>query len=348
MKKEFYTEHGGISSTSAQYLSNLGQEKAKEYKEKLKDPRFYDTKVKLIGDQSFTTMSLGMTQEELLDIPRILEFIARMDSFTAYIREAIKDKNATLSEIRSMSLDEWIRYSGHDPLPEDIGELNFYEANGLEKKSMDDIEKPLPPDSESDLSTLVKKLPIDQYQKYLDLESRAAVLGKFCHSDNAPFVVARRDFIVKLSKPLEKDGTGRDTCVYRSEPSVTKESLEEVFENLQKSYREAEKELNKVRYDLREKEAARFQTENAEYQKALAEYNRQSKEVDDWNNGIYRKYLEYRKEIARVTKEVRAEFADWGSMERSRVSKLKIIIPPALQETYEYLEGLGEKQKNKD
>jgi Skp family chaperone for outer membrane proteins len=198
----------------------------------------------------------------------------------------------------------------------------------------------------TELDILVKKLPLDEYQKYLKLDAKAAVLGKFCHSDNAPLVVARRDYLVKLSKPLEKEGTGRDTCVYQFEPSVPKEALEETFEGLQKAYREASKELNKIRFELREKEAQRFQSENAEYQKALADYNRISKEVDDWNSELRKKYLEYRREINRKTQEILAEFEDWRSNERNRVSKLKIIIPKDLQETYEYLESLGKQNKD--
>jgi hypothetical protein len=348
MKKELYTEHGGLSMTSAQYLSNLGQEKANEYKEKLKEPQFYNTNIKIVGDQSYTPMSLGMSQDDLKGIPGLLEFIAKMDAFTAYVREAMKDKDLTLNGLRRMSISEWIRCSGHDPLPEDVGEVQFYEDNGLIQKSMDDIEKPEMPSPEiTELEVLVKKLPLTEYQKYLELDAKAAVLGKFCHSDKAPLVLARRDYLTKQSKPLEKEGTGRDTCVYQYEPSVPKEALEETFEGLQKAYREASKELNKIRFDLREKEAQRFQTENAEYQKALAEYNRISKETDEWNSELRKKYIEYRKEINRKTQEIQAEFEDWRSAERNRVSKLKIIIPEALQETYEYLESLG-KQQNKD
>jgi hypothetical protein len=347
MKKELYTEKGGLSMTSAQYLSNLGQEKANEYKEKLKEPRFYNTGIKLVGDQGYTQMSLGMAQSELKSIPELLEFIAKMDSFTAYVREAMKDKDLTLNGLRRMSVSEWIQCSGRDPLPEDPGEYQFYEDNGLVQKSMDDIKKPEMPAPEiTELDVLVKKLPLDEYQKYLKLDAKAAVLGKFCHSDKAPLVVARRDYLVKLSKPLEKEGSGRDTCVYQFEPSVPKEVLEETFEGLQKAYREASKELNKIRFELREKEAQRFQSENAEYQKALADYNRISKEVDDWNSELRKKYLEYRKEINRKTQEILAEFEDWRSNERNRVSKLKIIIPKDLQETYEYLESLGKQNKD--
>lgn len=347
MKKELYTEKGGISMTSAQYLSNLGQEKANEYKERLKEPQFYNTSVKLVGDQGYTQMSIGMGQEDLKSLPEILGFVSKMDAFTAYVREAMKDKEAALNSLRRMPISEWIRCSGRDPLPEDVGEQQFYEDNGLEQKSMVDVDKPQAPAAEADLETLIKKLPLDQYQNYLELDARSAVLGKFCHSDHAPLVTARREYLVKLSKPLEKDGTGRDTCVYKYEPSVPKEILEGTFEELQKAYRETSKLLNKIRFDLREKEAQRFQTENAEYQKALADYNRQSKEVDDWNDELRKKYLKYRKEVNRRVQEIHAEFEDWRSEERSRVSKLKIIIPEALQKTYEYLENLG-KQQNKD
>lgn len=347
MKKEFYTEKGGLSQTSAQHNSNLAQEKAAEFKRRLEDPRFYNTNIKLIGDEGFTQMAVGMSPDDLRNISKDCEFIARMNAFTAYVREAIKDKDATLKSIRQMDVSEWIRCSGHEPMPEDVGEQQFYKDNGLEQKSVSDLEKPeMPASEETEVDVLVKRLPLDQYQRYLELNSKAAVLGQFCHSDHAPMVIARQNYLTKLVNPLAKEGEGRDTCIYQYKPSVTKEELEEIFEALQKAYREVSKEINKIRFDLREKEATRFQTEMSEYRKALEEYNRQSKEIDMWNDELRKKYITYRKEVNRRRQEIQAEFEDWRSSELNRVSKLKIIIPAALQETYEYLESLGKQNKD--
>ena len=348
MKKELYTEKGGISMTSAQYLSNLGQEKAKEYKEKLSSPQFYDIGIKLVGDTGYTPMSTGMTKADLEQIPELLDFIARMDAFTAYVREAMKDKDATLQNIRRMRIEDWIRCTGHDPYPEVLDQDDYYESKGLKPmETLGSSDRPVAPAPEClELDELVKKLPLEQYQEYLELDAKAAVLGKFSHSDKAPIVVARRDYIIKNSKPLEKEGTGRDTCIYQYTPSVPATNLEDTFEGLQKAYREAEKKLNKVRFDLREAESTRFATENAKYQKELSEFHQKEKEIDDYNSKLLQGYLDYKKEVYRQRAVVDAEFEDWRTAERSRVSKLKIIIPSGLQSTYEYLESLGEKKES--
>ncbi len=350
MKKEIYTEHGGLSMTSAQYLSNLGQEKTSEARESLGSPVFYNTGITLIGDTTPSPMQTGMTDAGLAEIKGKLDLMSRMSAFTAYVREGMKDKEHTLESIDDMNILDWTKYMPSAPVyPEAMNESDWLIENGLEQKTTGGLERPKSPSPEiTEISELVKKLPLSDYQKYLELDAKCAVLGQFCHTGTAPLVRARRDYLKKLEKPLEKEGTGRDTCIYTFTPSVKKENLEKIFEELQSEYRETEKKLNKMRFDLREAETQRFQAENSEYTKKLLEYNTACQEIDQYNDDLHKKYLQYRKDTSRTQKEVRAKFEEWKSAERSRISKLKIVIPAGLQDTYEYLESLGKEKESKN
>jgi hypothetical protein len=334
--------------TSAQYLSNLGQEKAKSVKENFNNPALFNISVGLIGGNSEKSqMSKGITDQELDKFKEYIDFIFKMDSFTAYVREAIKDKEETLDGISMMSMEQWIKYSGHSPWPVAVTFSEWLESVGKVSPVVSTEEPERPTPEITDIKVLVKKLPLKEYQEYLDLDTKAAVLGKLCHSDKAPLVIARRELLEVLGKPLKKDGEGRDTCIYEYTPSVSTEKFEGIFEDLQAMYREAEKKLNKVRFDLREAETVRYQTESSEYKKKLEAWNQEVSSVDQANRDLRQEYTEYRNEIGRQQIAVRAEFEEWKVSERSRISKLKIVIPEALQDTYEYLEGLGKKEEKK-
>ena len=345
MKKELFTEKGGISMTSAQYLSNLGQEKAKEAKEKLSNPAFYNTYIKLVDSGSEKTlMSQGLLESDLREIPKLLGVISKMNAFTAYCREAIKDKDDTLRKISRMKIEDWLKYSGREPLPKALSFEDWLEETGktLAEHKLSEPEAPDP--EEESLAVLVSRLGIDEYQRYLELDSRAAVLGKYVHDNDAELVVARRQYLEKLTKRLSKEGTGRDTCIYEYCPSVEKKVLEEVFESLQKEYREVSAKLNKMRFDLREAEAKRYTSDKAEYDKKLSEYDKEAKEISVFNKNLRSEWSDYYKSVSSEIYKISGEFYSWQVSEKNRVSKLKIIIPKALQETYEYLESLGKKE----
>ena len=344
MKKELYTERGGISMTSAQYLSNLGQEKAKEAKEKLSNPLFYDTYIKLVGDADRTLMAEGLKDQDLTEIPKLLETISKMNAFTAYCREAIKDKESTLRSISGMSVTDWLKYSNRGPMPLALSFDDWLEATGktIAEHKLDEPKTPNP--EEDDVWVLASRLGIDEYQKYLELDAKAAVLGKFVHDNGAELVVARRQYLEKLTKRLSKEGTGRDTCIYEYCPSVSKGALEGIFEALQKEYRETSAKLNKMRFDLREAETKRYTEEKAEYDKKLSEYAKETKEINVFNKNLRSEWSDYYKSVSDEIHKINEECYSWKVSEKSRVSKLKIVIPKSLQETYEYLEGLGKKE----
>lgn len=331
--------------TSAKYLSNLGQEKAKALREKLKDPEFINVGIQRIGDTSPTPMSLGMTSEALKEIPEVLKEIAQMDAFSAYIMEVIKDKDNSISEIVKTSIEDWSTQFGKN-YPEPLGYLEWLKAESIEEPQYTVFRPVSPEPEETDIRVLIGRKSIEEYQKYWELNSLCAVLGKYCHDSEAPLVEARADYLKKLTKPLEKEGEGQGIVVYSYNPSVLKEDLEGVFEALQREYRETEAKLNKIRFDLKEEEAQRVLVETGKYQEALQEYQAATKEVDDERRELRERWALYRKGILEEQKRLTSEFQAWKISERNRVSKLKIVIPPGLTSTYQYLESLGKVDKD--
>ena len=118
-------------------------------------------------------------------------------------------------------------------------------------------------------------------------------------------------------KPCEADGDGKDTLIYSYIPSVSQEKVEEVFFELQKLHRQNERELNRIKFALK-------------------------KEADLLNMQAQQKYRSEVAESSTYFQQMFADFKEWQIKETEYLSKLKIIVPDALQSTYDKLSKLEE------
>ena len=329
MKQEFFTTSGGLSETSANHLSNLGQEKVKSLRTFLSDIRLYDTYLQLPGSGTESLASKGVTQADSKAWTEYLDKVGQVDSFTAWVREAAKEKKAAIKAIRDLSFKEWSEE--HRPGAEIRvpGLTEWVTREGRTTPVPED-----PPVLEESIEVLAKQyLGVEEYQEYLSLNSRAAVYGNFVHSDKAELVVARRELSKVLRSPIMTEGTGRDLLIRRGQPSLPVEDLEKPFESLQSEYRRLEASLNRIKFKLREKALA-------DYRSAMDRRLEGLRELEALNDE-YRNYAaSLRESINRGESEMEA----WKNSEVSRISKLKIRIPEALQGIYEWLEGLGKEE----
>ena len=99
--------------------------------------------------------------------------------------------------------------------------------------------------------------------------------------------------------------------IYSHCPSVDEAKVDEVFIDLQKWHRSVEQQLNQIRYSIK--------------RKVTEEKIRLGNE----------KRLE-REKFENQKKELMFQFNEWKVRENEKVSKLKIVIPEALQKTYDY------------
>ena len=169
---------------------------------------------------------------------------------------------------------------------------------------------------ETTATDIIAQMNIKERNRYLQLEAIAATIGKYIHP-GGKFSDAREELLTKTMKPYTADGTGKDTLIYSHTASVSQEKVEEVFFELQKIHRQNERELNRIKFALK-------------------------RESDRLNLESQQKYKSELEKASLQYKRMFSQYKEWQIKESGRVSKLKIIVPDALQTTYEKLSLLEE------
>lgn len=161
---------------------------------------------------------------------------------------------------------------------------------------------------------------IKERYEYLSLEAYASTIGKVIH-DKGILNVARKGAHKVAVNPLSTSGTGTETLIYTYNPSADLEVIDSTYEQLQNLHRQYEARLNAIKF----KNESMMAEEDLKLQ---AEYDQ--------------KLNTYEVEVSRVL----TDFTKWQTEESQRISRLKIQIPNELQETFEYLNSVGNKVAN--
>ena len=212
---EVFFSEKGLTSTSASHLADLAQETIFDNETKLNNMSFITTKVDIVGSlcESGKTVSLGYDEKGLSEVKGLLEEIAEMNAFCAWMREAIKAKEREIQQINRCFFDEWCQSFGY-PI--------------IEK-----TERP----KEIRAEDLIAEMNVKERNRYFTLETIAATIGKYIHPEGK-FSDAREELLIKTMKLYTADGTGKDTLIYSHTASVSQEKVEEVFFELQKIHRQ--------------------------------------------------------------------------------------------------------------
>lgn len=294
MKKDmiFFAPDGkGLTSTSANHVANMAKEMIRTVETELQGMVFYSTEVSLIGNDNVNTLSIGCDDATIKSTADKLFRVARAKSLIAWLREAIKAKERLIKETEALTINDFAKAEGIEipeapKFPETLTEDTYYASLSLEERN-----------------------------RYYELETLAAVLGKEIHPGGS-FADARDLLAKRIANPHDVTGDGRDTLIYSYRPTVATPLVEEVYFNLQKLYREAQAKLNAIKYDCEKavrEDGIRAQTE---FTKATEKWNGQMEDIRN-------RRAEF---IRRKTK----EYGD-----------LKILIPPTLEEIYTEVSRLG-------
>lgn len=135
-----------------------------------------------------------------------------MNSFCAWVREAIKEKEGMIGKVSATMLGQGIG------LPE-----------------------ALPSPTEE---TIIKSWDINKRNKFLRLEAFASTYGKYIHPKGA-FSKARKEVHAAENCPIYKEGSGRDLILYYQDPTIEVDNM-----SLQDTYRSYEKELNALKEEV--------------------------------------------------------------------------------------------------
>lgn len=295
MKKDmiFFAGTGqpGLTSTSANHLANMAKEMIRGIEGSLDSLVLYSTSVSLIGNSDDNILVHGASETELSAVEGKLRTVAKAKSLIAWLREAIKARERLIAETESLTLEEYARQEG--------------------------IELPKAPEPESALTEdeYYASLTLAERNRYYELETLAAVLGKAIHPDGS-FANARNALDQRIQRPRDVKGDGRDTLIYTYVPTVEPEAVEKVYFELQREYREAQARLNSMKYECQravKKSQVEVQTAYAE---AVARYNDETQLL-----------------MARLSAYIKERTRELGDM--------KILIPESLHGIYEEVSRLG-------
>lgn len=281
-----------LTSTSANHIANLAKEYIQSVETQLNNICFFNAEVALIGSVGGERIiQTGVSSETLDNLQSMLEGVAQAKSLIAWLREGIKAKENLMKDLQTISLEDWCKENG--------------------------IVKPEAPNYSHVLTEeeYYASLPIKERNRYYQLETEAAVFGKYIHP-NGHLSDARKELKNKLQHPHEVDGRGRDSLIYTYIPTIDIAEVDNVFFELQKKHREIQAQLNAMKYSCEQAINESTNKVNTEYMAASQKYQAELKNVV-------------------------GAFKAWGDEKSQEYSKLKIVIPHSLMGIYNTINSLG-------
>lgn len=302
--KAFFGEQG-LSSTSANYYANLAKEVARRILNTLANVRFYSSTMSIIGENGEKVFSRGWDKQKVNSLENSLSLLTQLHSLIAFFREAIKEKERLGEEaknyldvdLRKLHQEKQIEFSAHKPVRD-------------------------PYLTEEDV---VKTWTIGEQEKYLSLQTEAAVYGKFVHEDGF-LSNARQDMMRILENPVSMTEKGRDTVIYTYEPTVDTEIVDSLYFTLQAHQRQVQAELNGMKKRIQDTlEANRIEVDE-KYLCELQRYNAEMDELGSFMSEITEKESQQRKKLAQ------------------EVQNLKIVVPNRLKAVFDSLQEAAEEK----
>ena len=223
--KVFFAEKG-ITSTSANHVSNKGKELLKSEQAILDNINFVNTKMSLLYGGNCKTITNGMKPDDSFEsMHKTIAKIANLNAMSAWIHEAIKAKTEILEYVQSLSIDKWAK------------DQNIELPNAPGKEF---------PITESDV---IGTWDVAKRNKYYVYESYCSLVGKFIHPKGA-FYEAKTKMNNAIQNPNKVEGSGRDAIIYSYEPSMLVSDVNAEYDWLSTELRHKEAEFNKMKQEI--------------------------------------------------------------------------------------------------
>ena len=223
--KVFFAEKG-ITSTSANHVSNKGKELLKSEQAILDNINFVNTKMSLLYGGNCKTITNGMKPNDSFEsMHKTIAKIANLNAMSAWIHEAIKAKTEILEYVQSLSIDKWAK------------DQNIELPNAPGKEF---------PITESDV---IGTWDVAKRNKYYVYESYCSLVGKFIHPKGA-FYEAKAKMNNAIQNPNKVEGSGRDAIIYSYETSIPVSDVNAEYDWLSTELRHKEAEFNKMKQEI--------------------------------------------------------------------------------------------------
>lgn len=226
MKKIFFG-NSGLTSTSANHVANLAKEFVQNVECDLNNVELINSSVVLIGTSDYNVLKEGWNNETLKSVAEKLNYVSQAKSLIAWLREAIKARQALLDEVKNMEMSDWAK--------------------------LFELELPKYPAKRATITreNVIAGFTIKKRNRMYVLETQASTIGKYIHPDGN-FAKARKEYQKRLHNKHDVNGNGRDTLLIKYTPSCDESLLEETYFNLQNLHRECQAELNGILHEIDE------------------------------------------------------------------------------------------------
>lgn len=262
--KVFFAEKG-ITSTSANHVSNKGKELLKSEQAVLDNINFVNTTASLLSGGKSRTITKGMNADSFESMHKTIAKIANLNAMSAWIHEAIKAKTEILEYVQSLSIDKWAK------------DQNIELPNAPVKEF---------PIVESDV---IGTWDIAKRNKYYVYESYCSLVGKFIHPKGA-FYEAKAQMNNAVQNPNKVEGSGRDAIIYSYEPSMDVSDVNVEYDWLSTELRHKETEFNKMKQEITdaitEDKLAKAQKFNDAYVKYIDTMGSIRNKFDIWKTKV--------------------------------------------------------------
>lgn len=222
--KVFFAEKG-ITSTSANHVSNKGKELLKSEQAILDNINFINTTISLLSGGESKIITKGKSTDSFVSMHKIITKIANLNAMSAWIHEAIKAKTEILEYVQSLKIDKWAEDQN--------------------------IKLPIIPKRETEISPLdvIGSWDVAKRNKYYVYESYCSLVGKFIHPKGS-FYEAKAQANNIIQNPSKIEGSGRDAIIYSYEPSMTISDINAEYDWLSTELRHKEAEFNKMNQEI--------------------------------------------------------------------------------------------------
>lgn len=222
----FFVKEGekGLTSTSANQVADKAKEYVKHIKEELDGISLYDNYISLLvsPDAERLTAS-GWTPDQLSLVYDKLKRVASANALIAWLREAVKAKEALTKEAKSITVYQWLDKEGIEA-PKQPASKSYTDADYLDT------------------------LSVSERNRFFTLDAFCSTVGKYIHPGGA-FHVARKELMNVLANPIVTQMNGKDTIINRREGTMSATEADSLHFTLAAALREKQAEYNKMKAD---------------------------------------------------------------------------------------------------
>lgn len=247
MKKQFFAKEGekGLTARKAQTLSLWAQKLLKPAWNSIRNTSFVTEKIVDMNNSNGVITKCGtdeVSKQEEIDL------IAKVNSFTSWINEAIKEKDALSTRLDNISIYEWAELKGITlPVrPSKPAEPTPRSMKGLKESLMYEI------------------WDRNQIYKYFHLKNVCATVHDVVGAD-APYEEALDELLKVLANPCQEVWKGDKLYVRQYSSCVDPEVVQAEYERLQQVHNAAQSELNAMEMQLEQEVKARYHVKLQEY-----------------------------------------------------------------------------------